>query len=387
MAKPPRYHDTGRASFFGDFAYQRVLERHREHFLVALQRLFDWEGQSQELIRLYQGQGLVGRPPYPPVLIFKMLFLSYLYNVSERAMEELADLNLLVKWFLGLAVDEPAPDHSTLTVFKRRFLTGERWQDLQRLFDDLIGQARARGLQCGELQVLDSVHTQADVNHTKDRDRQEQGKPPRDPEARVVDKGHRRVVQANGERITEEIRYRGYKTHVSVNAATGIVTSVVPDLGNSADNKAFPALRKHDRALNLPTQAYGGDRAYDDTDIYERLAQEHLDTAITLKHQRTSKKDANKERWLQLEADPTYQARRQQRYRVEQPFGSAKRGHGFEHCRYLGLARYRLQSLLTFMVVNAKRMIKLLVGVTFRPQAKGRRKEQVTPVLAASSWA
>jgi hypothetical protein len=124
---------------------------------------------------------------------------------------------------------------------------------LQGLFDDLIGQARAHGLCCGELQALDSVHTQADVNNTKDRDRQDQGKPPRDPEARVVDKGKRKVVQANGQRTTQEIRYRGYKTHVSVNAATGIVTSVVPDLGNSADNKAFPALRAHDRALDLPT--------------------------------------------------------------------------------------------------------------------------------------
>ena len=163
--------------------------------------------------------------------------------------------------------------------------------------------------------------------------------------------------------------------------------SVVPAHGNSADNKAYPALRQHDRTLGLPTRAYGGDRAYDDTDIHERLAQEHLDIAITLKRQRTTKKDANKERWLELEANPIYQERRKQRYRVEQPFGIAKRWHGFEHCRYLGQARYRIQSLLTFMVVNAKRIIKLLTGITFRPQAKGRRAEHVTPVLAATLWA
>jgi IS5 family transposase len=385
MAKSPRYQDTGRDSFFGALAYQRVLERHRGHFLVAMQRLFDWEAKSEALVRLYKGKGLVGRPPYPPVLIFKMLFLSYLYNVSERSMEELADLNLLAKWFLGLAVDEPAPDHSTLTKFKARFLTGARWQALQGLFDDLIREAHAHGLEFGELQVLDSVHTQADVNSSKDRERQDRGQPARDPEARVVDKGKREVVEANGQRTTKEIRFRGYKAHVSVNAKTGIVTSVVPAHGNSADNKAYPALRQHDRTLDLPTRAYGGDRAYDDTDIHERLRQEHLDIAITLKRQRTTKKDANKERWLELEANPIYQERRKQRYRVEQPFGIAKRWHGFEHCRYLGQARYRIQSLLTFMVVNAKRIIKLLTGITFRPQAKGRRAEHVTPVLAATS--
>lgn len=387
MAPTARYHDTGQGSFFGDIAYQRLLQRHSEHFLLALQGLFDWDAQSEVLIRLYKGQGRVGRPPYPPALILKMLFLSYLYNVSERAMEELADLNLLVKWFLGLAVDEPAPDHSTLTAFKRRFLTGDRWRVLQELFDDMIRQSREHGLQLGELQVLDSVHTQAHVNNTKDRDRQDKGGKPRDPEARVVHKGKRKVVQPNGKKTTQEIRYRGYKTHVSVNAATGIVTTVLPAKGNSADNEAFPELRAHDRSLDLPTRAYGGDKAYDDTDIHERLAYEGLDTAITLKRQRATKKDANKERWLQLLADPTYQQRVKQRFRVEQPFGIAKHDHGFERCRYLGLARYRIQSFLTFMVVNAKRMVKLLVGVTFRPQAKGRRAERVTPVLAATTWA
>jgi len=38
--------------------------------------------------------------------------------------------------------------------------------------------------------------------------------------------------------------------------------------------------------------------------------------------------------------------------------------------------------LLTFMVHNCKRMVKLLTGVTFRPQAKGRRAGPITPVLA-----
>lgn len=186
MSAMPRYQDTGRGSFFGDLAYQRLLQRHAGHFLVALQRLFDWEVKSERLLQLYKGRGVVGRPPYPPVLLFKMLFLCYLYNVSKRAMEELADLNLLVKWFLGLAVDEPAPDHSTLTAFKRRFLGGERWQVLQALFDEMIQEAQGSGLRFGELQVLDSVHTQADVKNAKERARQDKGGATRDPEARVV---------------------------------------------------------------------------------------------------------------------------------------------------------------------------------------------------------
>jgi IS5 family transposase len=375
MSPIPRFHETGKGSFFGDLAYERVVRRHSCHFLVMLGQMFDWEAKTAEFIRLYKGKGLIGRRPYEPVLIFKMLFLSYLYNVSERSMEELADLNMLVKWFLGIAVDEPAPDHSTLTAFKRRLLQDGGWKVLKDAFDEMIRDGVRLGVQFGELQVLDSVHTQANVDHAKDRERQEQGGKPRDPDAKVVHKGKRRVVEANGETTLKEMQYCGYKTHTSVNAQTGVVTSLIVTSGNAADNKAFPGLREQDRSLDLPTTTYTGDKAYDDTDIHERLEQEGLCSAIILKSERTGKRDASKQRWLEMLASPKYQAAVSQRFRVEQCYGIVKRWNGFGRCRYLGLAHYRLQALFTFLVHNVKRMVKLLSGVTFRPQAKGRRAE------------
>ncbi len=276
MAKSPRFRNTGKGSFFGDFLYQSVVQRHRDHFLVALYHLFDWSAWSQRLVALYKGQAQCGAPPYDPVLMFKLLFLAYLYDTSERAIVEQADLNLLLKWFLGLAVDAAPPDHSSLTVFKKRLQEGSGWATLQGIFADLIQQARAQGLEMGAIQVLDSVHTCADVDTAKERERHAQGQPPRDPDARVVHKGRRRVVSPEGQSTLQEVTFMGYKTHASVNAETGIVTAIVPALGNTADNKAFPALRDQDRALGLPTEIYAGDRAYDDTDIHDRLEAEGL---------------------------------------------------------------------------------------------------------------
>jgi IS5 family transposase len=337
-------------------------------------------------VELYVGKARWGRPPYDPVLIFKMLLISYLYNVSERQTERLADENVPVKWFLGLAFDEAPPDHSTLTAFKRRLLQQGGWETAQGIFDDLLRQARAQGLRFGPIQVLDSVHTQADVNNEKDRDRQGQGQGPRDPEARVVNKGRRTVVEAGGETTRQEIRYRGYKTHTAMNAETGVVTSIEPKPGNTADSKAFEALRAHDRALGLPTRVYAGDRAYDDTDIHVRLAQEGLASGITLHDYRTQKKNVNKQVWLQILGSEAYQQGTKARYRVEQVFGWAKAWGGFERCRYLGWARYRLQALFTFLVCNAKRLVKRLTGITFRAQAKGRRAEAFQPVYSTMPW-
>jgi len=46
------------------------------------------------------------RSPHAPVMLLKMLFVSYRYNVSERDVESLTNLHLVVKWFVGLGVDE-----------------------------------------------------------------------------------------------------------------------------------------------------------------------------------------------------------------------------------------------------------------------------------------
>ena len=387
MAGTVRYQDTGSGSFFGNMAYGRILERHEKHFLVILNKLIDWETIGKELVPLYKGEARRGRPPYEPQVLLKMLFLSYLYNVSERSMEEFADTNMLAKWFMGLAIDDPAPDHSTLRVFRRR-LEQERGENaLQHLFDEVILAAKRKGLVFGELQVLDSVHTQADVDLAKEKERHDDGRPPRDPDARVVRKGKRRVVKPDGSVQQEEITSRGYKAHTAQNVPTGIVTTAHVTQGNAADNKAFGPIRAHDRELGLPIRAYGGDKAYDDTDIYSQLEAEGLKIGITLRVSRTQKKDANKERWLTLEADPEYQGWKAQRYRVEQPFGTLKRWNGFGRCRYVGLERYRTQALMTFVVHNCKRVVKLLTGVTFRPEARGQRGEQITPILGVMSLA
>lgn len=387
MGRRPRFQDTGGGSFFGAMAYERVLHRYRNHFLVILNELIDWEAVSASLLPLYKGQGTRGRPPYEPQVLLKMLFLAYLYNVSERSMEEFADTNLLAKWFMGLAVDEQAPDHSTLHVFRRRLERARGGHGLERLFDEVILTAKRHGLEFGELQVLDSVHTQADVDIAKEKERHDDGRPPRDPDARVVRKGKRRVVKPDGTVSQEEVTSRGYKTHTAQNVGSGVVTTAHVSHGNAADNKAFGDLRAHDRKLGLPIQAYGGDKAYDDTDIYAKLEQEGLRTAVTLRTTRTGKRDRNKERWLALEADPQYQAWKAQRYRVEQPFGTLKRWNGFGRCRYVGLERYRTQALMTFIVHNCRRVVKLLTGVTFRAGAGGKKGEQITPVLGARSLA
>jgi len=135
-------------------------------------------------------------------------------------------------------VNEKAPDHSTLTAFKARLLEN------------------------GSIQVMDSVHTVADVNTQKDEKRQKrEGKAPRDPSARWGVKHTRRVKTPQGRVIEQKEYFHGYKAHVSLNSDSGLITSMLYTPGNGYDGHQLPKLLEKDLAQGIPIEIVSGDRA------------------------------------------------------------------------------------------------------------------------------
>lgn len=363
MAKK-HFIEVGMGSFFGEYVYSRIVPR--DHFLVKLNQVIAWERFTEILLPAYKGLAEEGRPPYPPVVILKMLIIAFLYRFSERQVEEATNFHLAIKEFVGLAVDERAPDHSTLSEFTQRIRESGGWAKLEAICDDVLRQARTAGIQLGKIQVVDSVHTVADVDKDADRERRQQGQKPRDPEAQVVKKGKRRQTDANGQAQVVEVRYLGYKSHTSIHAETGLITTIVPTSGNAADNKEFPKLLAHDEELGVPAEVYSGDKAYDDTDLHFRLWTVGKHSALRLNDYRTRASNDNHEFWQKVAGTVEYQAGKAERYKVERKYGEAKRWHGFGRCRYLGLLRYGIQASLTALVLNLKRIVTLLTGVRFR---------------------
>lgn len=358
-----RFRATGEGSFFGALVYERAVPA--DHFLRRLRELVDWEELTQEWVALYAGGAEYGPPPYHPGLVLKMLFLTYLYNLSERQVELFVNDSLSAKYFLGMAADEPAPDSTTLSVFKKRLLTGPGTEVFEGLLQKILRMARQQGIVFGRIQVVDSVHTVADVNIEKQDRRQDRGDgaTPRDPDARWGAKGKRVVRRPDGQRERRPEYFFGYKAHVSLNAASGLITSLTVTSGEAYDGHHLPALVQKDVAQGLPVEVYAGDRGYDDGENHALLAEMGLKSALRLNAYRTQKKNGNKAPWLRLQQDPDYQRGLRERYKVEQKFGEAKRGHGFRRCRYVGLVRYAVQAYLTAITLNCKRLVKLLTGV------------------------
>ncbi|MCW4004306.1 MAG: transposase [Candidatus Bathyarchaeota archaeon] len=361
-----RFVKTGKGSFYGDYLYDQLVPA--GHFLRLLNEGIEWNVFSDKLVQLYKGEGIVGRPPFDPVMMLKVELLAYLYNLSERQVEVYINENIPAKYFLGMAVDEKAPDHSSLTVFRERLVRCGKEEAFREILEEIVKMALRKGIQFGAIQIVDSVHSIANVNTDKDEQRQKKGKTPRDPDAHWGVKHQRKVKNEEGKNEEQTQYFYGYKAHVSLNAENGLITSLEVTSGKAYDGHHFISLVEHDLQQQLPVETYAADKGYDDGNNHYYLEIHGLHSAIRLKKTRTEKKDANKQVWLDLRQKPQYQQGLKERYKIERKFGEAKLSHGFGRCRYLGIIGFAVQAFLTAIMLNLKRLIKLMTGVGFKTQ-------------------
>ena len=102
----------------------------RDHPLRPIRQLVDdiLREMSREFDQLY---AKVGRPSIPPERLLRAQLLQIFYSIrSERLLMEQLDYNILFRWFVGLAMDEPIWDPTVFTKNRDRLLN----QDLARSF-------------------------------------------------------------------------------------------------------------------------------------------------------------------------------------------------------------------------------------------------------------
>jgi IS5 family transposase len=362
-----RFRPSGHDSFWGDCLYEMVVSQN--HFLRRLKDLVDWEDFTQDLADCYKGGAEYGPMPYHPAVPFKMLLLSYLYQISERQTEEWVNDSLAARYFLGLSAHQSAPDHSTLTVFKQRVIEKDGPAAFEERLQRIVRLAKEKGISFGHIQVVDATHSIADVDVKKDDGRKDRGGKPRDEEAAWGSKDRKRVRTADGHTALVNKAFYGYKTHMSLNAQSEMVTSILVTPGNKPDGQQFRELVEKDEQVGIEARVYAGDKAYDDGDNHEMLFCRGKSSALCLNRYRTEKYPEGL--WAELKASEDYREGQGQRYKIEQKNAEAKRWHGLARCRSLGLAKYAVQAFLTAIVMNLKRIVLLLCGVRFRGAAGG----------------
>jgi transposase len=102
-----------------------------------------------------------GRPSIDPVVFFKLQLLLFFEGLrSERKLIETASLHLAHRWYLGYALDESLPDHSSLTRIRRRLGVAV----FQRLFERVVELCQEAGLVWGRELFFDGTKVRANAD-------------------------------------------------------------------------------------------------------------------------------------------------------------------------------------------------------------------------------
>ncbi len=113
----------------------------------------------RDLVRSTYKDG--GRPSIDPVIFFKLQLIMFFEGIrSERRLIELASLNLAHRWYLGYALDEPLPDHSSLSRIRARLGI----EVFQRFFEQIVELCQASGLVWGKELLFDATRVRANAD-------------------------------------------------------------------------------------------------------------------------------------------------------------------------------------------------------------------------------
>ena len=135
-----------------------------EHILKRVDKTVDFEFIREKTAHLYCQDN--GRPAVDPVVLFKMIFIGYLFGIrNERQLVKEIQVNVAYRWFLGFDFTTKVPDASTISQNRRRrFSESTIYQDI---FDEIVLFAMKKRLVDGKRLYTDSTHLKASANKNK----------------------------------------------------------------------------------------------------------------------------------------------------------------------------------------------------------------------------
>jgi transposase len=109
-----------------------------------------------------------GRPSVDPVVFFKLQLVMFFEDLrSERQLMRVVCDRLSVRWYLGYDLNEPLPDHSSLTRIRGRF----GLEVFRRFFERIVEECVEAGLVWGEELFFDATKVEANASLDSTRSR------------------------------------------------------------------------------------------------------------------------------------------------------------------------------------------------------------------------
>lgn len=142
----------------GLFDVQLRHERVRQYatMLDQLNSLINWEDfrKTLEIVRNKERKSNAGRKPFDVVLMFKILILQSLYNLSDAQMEFQITDRFSFMAFLNLNLNERVPDEKTIWLFREELTKAEL---IKPLFDQFEQVLATNGFAAQQGQIIDAT--------------------------------------------------------------------------------------------------------------------------------------------------------------------------------------------------------------------------------------
>src|SRR5258708_5041649 len=130
----------------------------QDHFYRHLERTLDLSFVREFVQPTYAGSG---RPSIDPVVFFKLQLVMFFEGIrSERQLMRHAADRLSVRWYVGYDLNEPLPDHSSLTHIRERYGV----DIFRRFFDAIVEQCQQEKLVWGKELYIDSTQVNANAD-------------------------------------------------------------------------------------------------------------------------------------------------------------------------------------------------------------------------------
>ena len=210
----------------------------------VLKRLSDsipWYSFQPLLERGYtqERKSNAGRKRIDPLILFKMLILQQLFNLSERELEFQVNDRHSFEEFVGLGVMNYIPDATTIAFFIERF---RKVGVIEELFEMFEAYLRSQGLEARGGQIIDATLVPVPKQRNT-REENKEIKAGRLPEGWDVNQDRlqqkdldARWVKKNG------INYFGYKNSICIDVDHGFIRRYAVTPASIHDSQMLPCV-------------------------------------------------------------------------------------------------------------------------------------------------
>jgi transposase, IS5 family len=317
--------------------YEKLHQK--QDLLVRLNQVIPWEAFRPQLNQIHAKvrKSAAGRKATDVVVLFKMLVLQQLHNISDESLEYQVNDRLSFMQFLGFDLMSEVPDATTVWLFRKHLREAGL---VENLFEQFDGYLITQGYAAKGGQIVDATLIPVGVQHnTKAENVQiKAGEVP----TSWTEKPHRQAQKDGDARWTKKRgkSYFGYKDHIEIDAAHRLIRRYVVTDAAVWDGQVLGQLLDADNDADT----IWGDSAYRSATIEAVLGLMGFESAINER--------AYRNRPLTAAQTAQNKERSGIRARVEHVFGAWIMGMGGKFLRTVGLANAKVQLGLKNLTYN-----------------------------------